>query len=141
MTAIAEKTLHCACGAQALVGTPNWIDETWPISGGGRAHVAICPPCRRITLDHQGSDRCDGRCGGGVDRDAAPYGLCLDCQYDAVSESDGFKFGCDGGPDKRPSPVGDPTFFWSCWDLACIQAWAAARHPTCHVRITPGRAV
>lgn len=115
--------LHCPCGATAPIGTPGWLDETWPTIGGEELHVVSCWECRRLVVPYAGSDRCNGRCGGYADTTVAALGECATC--------------ADADDNEWPPP--DERTRWSCFDNNCVLAWAAT-HDVCSVDFTPGRA-
>jgi hypothetical protein len=76
--------------------------------------ISLCFPCRRLVVPYIGSDRCDGRCGGGCDSAAAWHAECWDCFDWDAEEDDGALM--DG---------------WSCFDEGCVLAWVAKNHPDC----------
>lgn len=121
MSAPTIRKLTCrGCGTQARADqTSGWLIETWLTVGGGKVRVVTC---RRLTVPFEGSERCDGRCGGHHNGYAAWRGDCLTCQ-EAPEDFDGEVF----------EPCDDAQ--WRCVELGCVQAWAE-QHRNCEITIT-----
>lgn len=102
----AEQCMSCDTKIRERPVLP--LKESYCTLSGDTRRIVLCFPCRRLAVPFEGSDRCDGRCGGHNDNPTAWHAECSTCPTAEVDDE------------------GDPLpTEWSCWEEGCVRAWAA----------------